>query len=375
MSNILQAGLVGCGSLALRGPLPHLHLPDAREKVRLMAVVDTVAERAQASAARFDVPAWFTSMEEMLAKTDLDLVLILTPIPYHFANALAAIEAGKHVYIQKAMTTTLAEADALLAARDRKGVKLAAAPGFDLFPSTKHMRRLVAEGALGRVNVGFSYTWGFGHEFEAIRAGKGALAEIDPTWYYRPGAGPLPDVTVYGLQLATAILGPVRRVTALANKTAEQRHWHGKSIPVETPDNNLVLMEFASGALVTAIGSNLRGSPTIPWGGLGLYGTEGVLEVTEVDSASGYPLSFTVQSSTRSEAVAYQLTDQPYLTGDHLTIEEPHTYCDIMDLVDAIRQDRLPYSTGEQARHVVEIIETAQRAASTGQTQSVTSTF
>jgi len=374
MSNILQAGLVGCGSLALRGPLPHLHLPDAREKVRLMAVVDTVAERAHATAARFDVPAWFTSMEEMLAKTELDLVLILTPIPYHFANALAAIEAGKHVYIQKAMTTTLAEADALLAARDRKGVKLAAAPGFDLFPSTQHMRRLVEEGVLGRVNVGFSYTWGFGHEFEAIRAGKGALAEIDPTWYYRPGAGPLPDVTVYGLQLATAILGPVRRVTALANKTAEQRQWRGKSISVETPDNNLVLMEFVSGALVTAIGSNLRGSPTIPWGGLGLYGTEGVIEVTEVDAASGYPLAFTVQSSTRSEAVAYQLTDQPYLTGDHLTIEEPHTYCDIMDLVDAIRHDRLPYSTGEQARHVVEIIEMAQRAASTGQTQSVTST-
>lgn len=375
MSNILQAGLVGCGSLALRGPLPHLSLPDAQEKVRLMAVVDTVAERAQASAARFDVPAWFTSIEEMLAQTDLDLVLILTPIPYHFANALAAIEAGKHVYIQKAMTTTLAEADALLAARDRKGVKLAAAPGFDLFPSTKHMRSLVEEGALGRVSVGFSYTWGFGHEFEAIRTGKGALAEIDPTWYYRPGAGPLPDVTVYGLQLATTILGPVRRVTALANKTAEQRNWHGKPIPVETPDNNLVLMEFVTGALVTAIGSNLRGSPTIPWGGLGLYGTEGVLEVTEVDPASGYPLSFTLQSSTRSEEVSYQLTDQPYLTGEHLTIEEPHTYCDIMDLVDAIIQDRLPYSTGEQARHVVEIIETAQRAASTGQTQTVTSTF
>lgn len=375
MSNILQAGLVGCGSLALRGPLPHLSLPDAQEKVRLMAVVDTVAERAQASAARFDVPAWFTSIEEMLAQTDLDLVLILTPIPYHFANALAAIEAGKHVYIQKAMTTTLAEAEALLAARDRKGVKLAAAPGFDLFPSTKHMRSLVEEGALGRVSVGFSYTWGFGHEFEAIRTGKGALAEIDPTWYYRPGAGPLPDVTVYGLQLATTILGPVRRVTALANKTAEQRNWHGKPIPVETPDNNLVLMEFVTGALVTAIGSNLRGSPTIPWGGLGLYGTEGVLEVTEVDPASGYPLSFTLQSSTRSEEVSYQLTDQPYLTGEHLIIEEPHTYCDIMDLVDAISQDRLPYSTGEQARHVVEIIETAQRAATIGQTQTVTSTF
>ena len=375
MSNVLRAGLVGCGSLALRGPLPHLSQPNAQEKVRLMAVVDTVADRARATAERFHVPAWFTSIDEMLTKTDLDLVLILTPIPYHYANTMTAIEAGKHVYVQKAMTTTLAEADALLAARDRKGVKLAAAPGFELFPSTAHMRQLVTAGALGRVSVGFSYTWGFGHEFESIRTGQGALAEIDPTWYYRPGAGPLPDVTVYGFQLATSVLGPVTRVTALANKTAETRTWQGKSMTVATPDNNLVLMEFASGALVTAVGSNLRGSPRIPWGGLGLYGTEGVLEVTDVDGASGYPLVFDVHGRTGAETVTYQLADQPYLTGEHLAIEEPHTYCDIMELVDAILEDRPTRAPGEQARHVVEIIEKAQVAAATGQAQTVTSTF
>lgn len=375
MSNVLRAGLVGCGSLALRGPLPHLSQPDAQKKVRLVAVVDTVAERARATAERFNVMAWFTSIDEMLTKTDLDLVLILTPIPYHYTNAMAAITAGKHVYVQKAMTTTLAEADALLAARDDKGVKLAAAPGFELFPSTAHMRQLVTAGVLGRVSVGFSYTWGFGHEFESIRAGQGALAEIDPTWYYRPGAGPLPDVTVYGFQLATSILGPVTRVTALANKTAKTRTWQGKTMTVATPDNNLVLMEFAAGALVTAVGSNLHGSPRIPWGGLGLYGTEGVLEVTDVDGASGYPLVFDVRGRAMADTVTYQLADQPYLTGDHLTIEEPHTYCDIMDLVDAILEDRPTRTPGEQARHVVEIIEKAQMAAATGQAQAVTSTF
>lgn len=375
MSNVLHAGLVGCGSLALRGPLPHLSQPDAQEKVRLVAVVDTVAERARQSAERFQVPAWFTSIDEMLSTTDLDLVLILTPIPYHYTNAMAAIDAGKHVYVQKAMTTTLAEADALLAARDRHGVKLAAAPGFELFPSTAHMRQLVSAGALGRVSVGFSYTWGFGHEFESIRTGQGALAEIDPTWYYRPGAGPLPDVTVYGFQLATSVLGPVTRVTALANKTAETRTWQGKTMTVATPDNNLVLMEFASGALVTAVGSNLRGSPRIPWGGLGLYGTEGVLEVTTVDGASGYPLVFDLHGRTGAETVTYQLADQPYLTGEHLLLEEPHTYCDIMDLVDAILEERPTRAPGEQARHVVEIIEKAQLAAATGQAQPVTSTF
>ena len=374
MRTILKAGLVGCGSLSQRGVLPHLSLPDAGEKVRLAAVVDVDAERARQSAEKFDVPNHFTSIEEMLAKVDLDLVLIITPIPYHFPNAMAAIEAGKHVYIQKAMTTTLAEATELLAARDRMGVKLAAAPGFELFPTTQQMRQIVTDGKLGRVNIAYTYTLGFGHEFEGIRSGEGALAAINPAWYYRPGAGPLPDVTVYALQLITSILGPVQRVTALGNKTARERIWQGQTIPVEIDDNTVVLMEFASGALAVAIGSNCRGSSHIPWGGLGLYGTTGVLEVTEVNHASGYPTHFEVQGQT-AQTYATDLSAQPYIQGEHLTLEEPHVYADIMDLVDAIYEDRPPLAAGEQARHVVEIIEKSLIAVRSDQTQTLQSTF
>ena len=136
-------------------------------------------------------------------------MLVATPIPYHFANAMAAIAAGKHVYVQKTMTTTLADADTLLAARDRAGVKLAAAPGYELFPTTARMREIVTSGVLGQVYVAYTYMLGFGHEHEPIREGSGALAAIDPSWYYRAGAGPLPDVTVYSLQLVTSVLGPV----------------------------------------------------------------------------------------------------------------------------------------------------------------------
>jgi predicted dehydrogenase len=374
MSHPLRAGLVGCGSLSQRGVLPHLSLPDARKKVQLAAVVDVDEERARQSAERFDVPAYFTSVEEMLAKADIDLVLVITPIPYHFPNAMAAIEAGKHVYIQKAMTTTLAEAHELLAARDKAAIKLAAAPGYELFPTTGQMRQIITDGVLGRVNIAYTYTMGFGHERERIRLGQGALAEIDPGWYYRSGAGPLPDVTVYALQLATSVLGPVRRVTALANKTAPERSWRGRSISVEVNDNNMLLMEFVSGALAVAVGSNCHGSGRIPWGGLGLYGTDGVLEVTEVNHASGYPIRFEVLAQ-RSQEYSVELSAQPYLQGEHLAIEEPHVYVDIMDLVDAIREDRPPRATGEQARHVVEIIEKSLMATQTGQTQELESVF
>jgi predicted dehydrogenase len=374
----LRAALIGCGSVAQRGILPHLHVADARQRVQLVAVADAVAERAEQSATKWGIPAWYTDIDTLLANSEVDLVLIATPIQQHFDHAMRAIAAGKHVYVQKAMSTTVAEADALLAARDRMGVKLAAAPGFDLFPSTSAMRQVVESGALGRVAVAYSYTLGFGHEHEPIRKSAGALNAIDPTWYYRAGAGPLPDVTVYALQLLTSVLGSVRHVTGLGNKIMPQRTWRGQPVDIEVEDNNVVLMEFASGALCVAAGADCVGSSMNPWGGLAIYGTHGALEVTEVDGASGYPTRFAVRqggswalTETTTKEVVTQLTACPALTAAHLAIEEPHLYVDILELANAIVEDRPSRATGEQARHVVEIIEAARRAIATGATQSL----
>ena len=380
-NSTLRAGLVGCGRVGQRGVLPHLSLADARQRVQITAVADSMAERAAQTAQKWNIPAWYSNLDAMLAEEALDMVLITTPIQQHFAHALAAIEAGKHVYVQKAMATTVAEASALLAARDRMGVRLAAAPGFDLFPSTVKMRAAVQSGALGQVAIAYTYTLGFGHEHEPIRKDEGALAAIDPTWYYRAGAGPLPDVTVYALQLVTSVLGSVRRVTGLGNKIMPQRQWRGETIHIDVEDNNALLLEFASGALCVAVGADCVGSSMNPWGGLGVYGTRGALEVTEVDGASGYPTRFSVRAGgswalpdASTGETTVPLSDCPYLTPEHLRLEEPHLYVDIMELADAIREERPCRATGEQARHVVEIVEAARRAIATGVTQVLQTT-
>lgn len=384
MNNILKAALIGCGSVSQRGVLPHLSCADAKERVALVAVVDAVAERARQSAAKFDVPNWFNDTADMLAKTDVDMVLVITPIQHHFENAMTAIAAGKHVYVQKSMTATLDEANTLLAARDAAGVKLVAAPGFDLFPTTAQMREVVRSGLIGKIGFGYTYAWGFGHEFESVRSGDSALTNINPMWYYRKGAGPLPDVTIYSLQLVTSILGPVSKVTALGNKMMPTRTWRDQTIEIEVEDNVVLLMEFASGAIVTGVGADTGHSKRNPWGGLGLYGTHGSLEITDVDGATGYPLAFNVFGGggwgTHGITVGNRLFEEPltaqkYMRGEHLDLEEGHLYVDIMELADAIMEDRTSNATGEQARHVVEIIECAHKAIATGQTQTLTTTF
>ena len=384
MKQPLRAALVGCGSISQRGVLPHLACSDAKSRVQVVAVVDVVADRARQTAEKFGVKAWFCTMEEMLANTDLDMVLVMTPIQFHFENALTAINAGKHVYVQKSMTATLDQSNKLLAARDKAGINLVAAPGFDLFPTTLRMREIVQSGLIGKIGFGYTYAWGFGHEFETVRNGTDALNNINPGWYYKMGAGPLPDVTIYSLQLATSILGCVTKVTALGNKITTARTWRDETFQIEVDDNVVLLMEFASGAIVTGVGADTAGSRRNMWGSIGLYGTHGSLEISDVDGATGYPLKFNVFGGggwgTRGKDVGdrvYQedLSAQKYLQGDHLTIEEGHLYVDIMELVDSIEEHRSPRATGEQARHVVEIIECAQNAIESGRTQILATVF
>jgi predicted dehydrogenase len=374
--NALRAGLVGCGSLSQRGILPHLSEPDAREKVRLVALADAVPDRARAMAERFGVPASFGGVEEMLAGADLDVVLVATPVQYHFVNALAALQAGKHVYVQKSMTSTLAQADELLAARDRAGVKLSAAPGYELCTTTHAIRKVVDSGEIGHVYAAFTFTFGMMMGRDPRPGVDDPLAEIDPSWNFQPGGGgPMASITVYSMQLATSLLGSVRRVAALANQHVRERRWADKTIPVDIPDNTIVTMEFASGAIGTATASAGRGTKWTPWGGLSLHGRGGSLQVTDVHHASGYPMRFEVQAGHETREEGFTLADQPYQCGNHLTIQEPHVYADIIDLVDAVLENRPVRAPGEQARHVVEVIEKAEEAARTDRAQELTSTF
>src|SRR6185436_16047998 len=120
------------------------------------------------------------------------------------------------------------------------------------------------------------------------------------------------------------------------------------------------------------------GSGMNPWGGLSIHGTQGALEVTEVDPASGYPTHFVVRrggswaaAAGGADDVVMQLTDCSVLTPEHCQIEEPHLYVDIMELAAAIVEDRACRATGEQARHVVEIIAAARQAIASGETQTL----
>ena len=102
--------MIGCGSLSLIGILPQLAEQDAKERIDLVAVCDVNETRARETAERFGIPDAYSDTQELIAREDIDFVLVITPIEFHYPLAMAALRSGKHVYVQKTMATTYAEA-------------------------------------------------------------------------------------------------------------------------------------------------------------------------------------------------------------------------------------------------------------------------
>lgn len=369
MPEPLRIGVLGAGSIGIRGALVHLAVGDFADRAVAAAVCDAVPGRAAAAAEKFGVPQAFEDYDEMLARGDLDAVTIGTPIALHYEQGVRAIEAGKHVHFNKTMTTTVAEADDLIARAAARGVKIVSSPGQMLRPLNRRIRELLDEGALGRLAwAAVGSAFGTYHEKEGVRQGDDPLSNVNPAWYWRkPGGGPLYDMTVYGLHSLTGILGPARRVTALSGTLLAEREFRGQVYPCDCDDNTLMLLDFGN-SLYAFVYGTAAGSIVTGLGSPSFFGTRGSIVG---DTLNGQPIEYPGQSLVREAGINAVL---PHYNHRHPT-EEFHVFEDLLQLVDWVRDGQPTVATAEHARHVIDIIESAYRAAATGVTQELRTTF
>jgi predicted dehydrogenase len=360
MTEPLGIGVVGAGAIGIRGALQHLSLPDVRDRVRLAAVCDPVPGRAEAAAAKYGVAAHYTTYDELLADPSVEAVTICSPIGLHFQQGMQAIEAGKHIHFNKTMTTTVAEADALIARARERDVIIVASPGMMLFPHNQRIRKLVLGGALGRLAWAATGTSGVGdyHMKEEFRTGQDVLTDVNPAWYFKkPGGGPQYDVTVYCLHSLTGILGPAKRVTAVSGLVIPEREYRGEKIACEMDDTTLLLVDFDD-ALFAFVYGAVAGSVTKGFEP-SIYGTRGSIIGTHFGDHD----------------LKLPGDHEPHVTGPHAEMAESHVFEDMMQLADWVRDAKPSIATAEHARHVIDIIEAGYRAAETGVTQSLRTTF
>jgi len=375
MVSKVKIGVVGAGSIALRGILPHLAMDDLNDRIVLQAVCDPVPGRAEAAAEKFGVERAFLEFDDLLKFGDVDAVSIASPIGLHYEQGRKALEAGKHIHFNKTMTTTVAEASDLIETAKRRSLRIVASPGEMLRPHNQEIKRLIENGAIGTpVWAICGAAFGQYHEKESIRQGSDVLSNVDPSWYYRkPGGGPLYDMTVYALHGITGILGPIKRVTAMSGTRIKEREFRGAQVPCDADDNTLITLDWGDNLFGLAYGT-AAGRVTDGFGG-SYFGTSGQIMGALLNGEPfPYPGSDLVASMPDRPARQFLL---PHVVGPHRDpgAQEHHVYEDVMQLVDWVREGKPSIVTAEHARHVVEIIEAGYRAAETGQTQSLTTTL
>ncbi len=245
-------GFLGAGGIARRRMLPAVW---DHPEVAVGAVMVRDQARAEALAAEFGAAAAYDRVDALLADPRLEAIYLATPPALHAAQAIAALEAGKAVLVEKPLAVTTAEAAAMLAAAERTGQRLGVCFPLRANPAVQAIQSWLAAGELGhlvylRAQLAKWYPL------------TGDLWRADPR---QAGGGVLLDLGSHLLDLAWLLAGPAARITAvLANRAFD--------VPVE--DTACVTVQHESGALaVLELSFAAAGSDNA----VEVYGTQGWL--------------------------------------------------------------------------------------------------
>ena len=157
-----------------------------------------MAAAADRVATEHGVPA--RALEDVLADPEVEMILNLTPPQVHAPLTVRALEAGKHVYLEKPFAVTAVEAETMLAAAAVSGRRIGSAPDTVLGSGIQTARRLIDDGEIGRPIAATAFMMSPGHE----------SWHPNPAFYYLRGGGPLLDMGVYYLTALVTLLGPDR---------------------------------------------------------------------------------------------------------------------------------------------------------------------
>lgn len=198
----IRWGIAGTGRIAgeFASDLPLL------DDAELVAVGSRQQDSADEFADQHNIPNRHASYADLVADPEVDVVYVSSPHPMHRDNALQAIEAGKHVLVEKPFTLNAAEARQLVSAARERGVFLMEAMWTRFLPHIIEIRELLARGEIGDVRM--------------VLADHGFfMAEDANSRLYAPelGGGALLDLGIYPVSFATMVLGRPSRITAVSN--------------------------------------------------------------------------------------------------------------------------------------------------------------
>jgi 1,5-anhydro-D-fructose reductase (1,5-anhydro-D-mannitol-forming) len=326
-------GLIGTSTIAREWMVDSIRKhPSGRVK----AIVSSTLARAEQFAAQMDIPRAYDDVAAMLADPEITAVYISTRNDLHLRQALAAIEAGKHVLCEKPLALEPDEAQQIVDAARRKGVVLGTNHHLRNMESHRAIKQLLREGAIGMVN--------------SIRVfHAGLLPEELKTWRVHEkasGAGVIYDITVHNGDLLRYYLdGNPIRITAIATTSG------GSTSEIE--DSVMSVWEFPGNVLVQCHDSFVVG-----------HGPRGV----EIHGSKGSILGIDVMSQAPGGQVILRTAE-----GEReIPLELKVTYDrGVSDFMAAIAGTGAPSSSGEDGVWSLKLARAVAQSAATGRTIEV----
>jgi predicted dehydrogenase len=338
----VNVGIVGCGVISGH----YAQNARAFDSFDVVACADLDRRAAEALAAAHGFAV--ASVDELIADPAVEIVLNLTPPAVHGVVIRQALAAGKHVYSEKPLATTAADAGALIADAEQRGLRIGCAPDTFLGGAYQAARTLIDEGAIG----------------EPLSVSAAMLAGGQPSWhpnpdvFYADGAGPLLDMGPYYLTAIVALLGPVRRVagfasTRVAERTIEIGPRAGERFTAETPTHTAAVLELAGGVTASLVASFEAVGQYVC--DVEIHGTEGVLALPDPNAFGGRVRLRRGRHGCQDVPFASRGTREARGIGLH-------------DLVEAIAAGRPHRASAALAHHVVDIARSILGAAAEGRT-------
>jgi len=346
----VKVGIIGTGNIS------DAYLQNGKrfESMEITACADLDISRAQAKAEQYGIQAY--TVDELLADPEIGIVINLTIPAAHGPVCLQALNAGKHVYVEKPLSVTREEGRQVLELAAQKGLLVGGAPDTFLGGGIQTCIKLIEDGWIG-APIGAT----------AFMVGNGPEGwHPAPEFFYQKGGGPMFDMGPYYLTALIAMLGPISRLTASARisypeRTITSQPSFGKVMKVETPTHISGVIDFASGPIGTLVTSfDVMGGSQLPR--IEVYGSQGTIQVPDPNTFGGPVRVWRAGSNEWSDIpLTHGKTQNARGVG-------------VADMAKAILTNRKHRASGELAFHVLEAMFGFHDASEQGKHYWMTST-
>ncbi|MDR0909881.1 MAG: Gfo/Idh/MocA family oxidoreductase [Spirochaetaceae bacterium] len=342
----MNIGVVGAGNIS------GIYLKNLSgmfaDKITLKAIADGFPEKAKEAAEKYRID-FEPSVESLLARKDIDIVLNITNPASHYPVARAALEAGKHVYNEKPLCTTLEDGKALMKLANEKGLRVGSATDTFLGAGVQTAKKLLQEGAIGKPVAAVFFMMNHGPE----------SWHPNPDFYYDIGGGPVLDMAPYYLNTLFELLGKVTSVKSEASKSFDTRTAKdGHSISVKTPTHIQSVLDFNDGTnavKATAIFSFDIWTHSLPH--IEIYGSEGSLQIGDPNWFTS-PVKICKKEDIKDGSASWHdvvLTAPAYAKPEWLT-NDNWRGIGLTDMALSIEQDKPHRASGDRGLHALDVM-------------------